>query len=229
MGNESRTIAIGDIHGCSRAFEVLVEAIEPTAEDRLVVLGDFIDRGPNSRQVIEQLIELERSCDLVLLLGNHEEMLLSALENPESDILYHWLQCGGAATMDSYGFETRLHDIPAEHLGLLKRCVPYFETEKHAFLHANYDPNLPFQEQSTNHLRWKSLRDRIPERHVSGKTVIVGHTPQDDGVILDRGYLICIDTRCYADGWLTALDVDRGKLWQTNESGELRNPPGSSS
>src|SRR5690606_10795930 len=128
----------------------------------------------------------------------------------------------GAATLDSYGFGSRPDSLPAQHLELLRNCLPYHERGEYIFLHANYDSNLPLDEQPDTALRWESLRERMPLRHVSGKTVIVGHTPQQEGQILDRGYLKCIDTHCYAGGWLTALEVTTGRLWQANQSGELR-------
>jgi serine/threonine protein phosphatase 1 len=73
-------------------------------------------------------------------------------------------------------------------------------------------------------LYWESLRDGIPGPHVSGKTVVAGHSSQKTGEILDVGHLICIDTYCFGGGWLTALDVHTLEAWQTNKHGELRSP-----
>ena len=83
------------------------------------------------------------------------------------------------------------------------------------------DP-LPMVEQPALILRWESLRDMTPGPHESGKTVIVGHTSQKGGEILDLGHLVCIDTYCCGGGWLTALDVDTEEVWQVNRNGELR-------
>jgi serine/threonine protein phosphatase 1 len=96
-----RTIAIGDIHGCARALATLLDAIGPAQEDTLVPLGDFIDCGPDSREVLDQLIALSRRCHLVPILGNHEEMLLAAALS--SSALKEWLFCGGKQTLASYG------------------------------------------------------------------------------------------------------------------------------
>ena len=90
---EGRIIAIGDVHGCSAALAALVRASDPTALDTLVFLGDYIDRGPDSRGVLVQVIALAERCTLVPLLGNHEEMLLAALEG-QSELRY-WLKFGG--------------------------------------------------------------------------------------------------------------------------------------
>src|SRR5437588_8450863 len=100
--NEGRTIAVGDVHGCSAALAALVRAIDLTELDTLVFLGDYIDRGPDSRGVLEQVIALAERCVVVPLLGNHEEMLLAALEG-QSD-LHYWLNFGGMATLASYGY-----------------------------------------------------------------------------------------------------------------------------
>lgn len=217
-----RTIAIGDIHGCTTALAALLEAIAPQPEDTIVVLGDYIDRGPDSRGVIEQLITLSERCELVPILGNHEEMLLRALANPTSGALQAWLNSGGKATLSSYGFDAGASDFPPEHRALLERCVPWHETEAHLFFHANYEENTPPERLSPRQLRWESLHERMPMRHFSGKTVIVGHTAQKDGEVLDRGYLKCLDTYCYGGGWLTALDVHQGHIWQANSEGRLR-------
>jgi len=224
----SRTIAIGDIHGCSVALKTLIEAIQPDPEDAIVTLGDHIDRGPDSRGVIEQLLTLRERRLLVPLMGNHEEMLLAAMEGPSE--LRYWLKFGGAQVLASYGHAAgrevcpaQLRNIiPREHLEFIKSCRLYHETFSHIFVHANYDPELPMERQYRGTLYWEGLHLERVRPHRSGKTVIVGHTPQQDGHILDLGFLKCIDTGCHLGGWLTALDVSTGKIWQANQQGELR-------
>jgi len=223
----SRTIAIGDIHWCSLALKALVDAIDPSPDDLLVPLGDYIDRGPDSRGVLEQMLALSERCVLVPLLGNHEEMLLAALEG-KSDLNF-WLKFGGMEFLTSYGYKGRPELLPAdlrtlipcEHLQFIKGCRDYYETVRHIFVHAYYEPDRPLHEQSWSGLRWASL-PAIPARHCSSKVAIVGHTPQKSGEILDLGYLKCIDTFCHGGGWLTALEVLTGRVWQTNDKGELR-------
>jgi serine/threonine protein phosphatase 1 len=217
-----RILAIGDIHGCLTALETLLAAMNLCPEDQLITLGDYIDRGPNSKGVLDRLIRLRSECQLTPILGNHEEMLLLARKEDQPNMLTMWLRSGGAATLDSYGFRTRPADLPEEHIAFVESCLPYFETRQHAFLHANYDADKPLDALHGYTLRWESLRERIPARHISGKSIIVGHTPQASGEILDRGYLKCIDTQCYAGGWLTGLEVVSGQLWQANEQGEVR-------
>jgi serine/threonine protein phosphatase 1 len=219
-----RKIAIGDIHGCSQALEALIRVIDPAPEDLIVPLGDYVDRGPDSRGVIEQMIELVDRCEVVPLLGNHELMLLGAIDAAEN--ISFWLQCGGAETLASYGDD--LSNIPQFHLAFLRGCRRYHETEGHIFVHANYDPRLSLDEQPDGLLFWEHLMMRpngthtIPPRHRSGKVAIVGHSPQSNGEILDLGDVICIDTYCVGDGWLTALEVETGQVWQADQLGNLR-------
>jgi serine/threonine protein phosphatase 1 len=196
---EGRHFAMGDIHGCSTALRTLIKAIDPRPEDSLVILGDFIDWGPNTKGVVEQLIALSARCRLITLLGNHEEMLLNALES-KSDFRY-WLKFGASETLTSYSpHSTDLNVIPTDHIRFIRGCRDYFETETHIFVHANYDPNLPMNRLSETKLRWEALDAARLRPHCSGKTVVVGHTPQANGNVLDLGYLIGIDTDCCRGG-----------------------------
>jgi serine/threonine protein phosphatase 1 len=130
---------------------------------------------------------------------------------------------GGLATLGSYGAGWgELDRIPEAHYEFLRSCVPAFETRTHLFLHAQYEPDLPLEDQPAAALRWRSLRDVIPRPHFSGKRAVVGHTSQKDGEILDLGHIACIDTYCYGGGWLTAMDVDSGRVWQADDLGRLR-------
>ena len=214
-----RTIAIGDIHGCSVALAALLRLIDPQPDDTIVPLGDYVDRGIDSKGVIDQLISLGDRCHLVPLLGNHEEMMLGAREG-RSDFQF-WMNCGGITCLDSYGSTGRIELIPRHHFAFLESCRTSFETAQHLFLHANYQPDVPLDQQDLHTLRWLSLRDYVPpSRHCSGKTVIVGHTPQPE--ILDLGYLKCIDTNCCKGDWLSALEVESGQVWQVDERGGTR-------
>jgi serine/threonine protein phosphatase 1 len=92
-----RTIAIGDVHGCSRALAALLDVVEPQPADTIVTLGDYIDRGPDSRGVVHRLVRLAGECRLVPLVGNHEEMFAEALRDKAA--IEKWLRCGGAETL----------------------------------------------------------------------------------------------------------------------------------
>ena len=209
-----RTIAIGDIHGCSTALNHILVQIDPQPDDTIVTLGDYVDRGFDSKGVLDILISLSNSCHLVPILGNHDEMMLRS--SASHTTFRNWLEMGGITALDSYGDSGQLDLVPNEHFEFLNSCLPYFETDTHVFLHANYKPDLPLTFPDENTIRWLSLRDYVPsKRHCSGKIAVVGHTPQTE--ILDLGYLICIDTGCAVGGKLTALDVDTGQTWEAAE------------
>jgi serine/threonine protein phosphatase 1 len=89
-------------------------------------------------------------------------------------------------------------------------------------VHANYNPELELSEQPHELLYWMHLHVQFPAAHRSGKMAVVGHTPQKDGNVLDGGHLICLDTYCVGDGWLTAMDLANRRIWQANKAGELR-------
>lgn len=213
-----RTIAIGDIHGCAQALATLIKAIEPTGDDVIVTLGDYIDRGPDSKSVVDQLIALQDVCTLVPLLGNHEELLLEARHNEQK--LMIWLANGGLTTLLSYG-GGEPKDLPAEHLEFFNNCSDYYENDTHFMVHASYRSDIPLEKQPVEVLRWERIGQRFPEPHMSGRIAITGHTPQESGLPLNKGHLICIDTYCFGGGVLTALDADSGTIWQAGENGKV--------
>jgi serine/threonine protein phosphatase 1 len=215
-----RLIAFGDIHGCSHALDALLTAICPASDDCCVVLGDFIDQGWDTRDVIGRLIELQDACNLVCLQGNHEEMLLAAMTNDHAR--NYWINCGGIKTLNSYRYGATMDGIPRPHLDFIESCVDYYETAEFIFVHANFDPGTPMPKQPDHLLRWQLLDANDARCHESGKTVIVGHTEQTNGEVLDLGCIKCIDTACWRYGWLTALDVSTGQTWQASRFGQLR-------
>lgn len=232
----TRVIAIGDVHGCAAALRAVLRAIDPGAGDTLVVLGDCVDRGPESRQVIEELLSLREQCHLVPILGNHEEMMLNYLEGrPQPD---DWLQCGGRETLASYGGDrarsrgtrsaatgTAPNDfsIPEEHVTFIRGWVDHYETSSHFFVHASYEPERSLANQHWQTMRWQSLKFGVPAAHVSGKMAVVGHSAQKSGEVFREGHLVCIDTYCWGGGWLTAHDTTTGQFWQADRQGRLRN------
>lgn len=215
----TRTIAIGDMHGCAKALQRLLSEINPTPTDTIVGIGDYVDRGMESSLVIETLLELVANCRFIPLIGNHELMMYKGIHNGKADFDF-WFQHGGNATLASYG--GRIENIPQHHLTFLSHCVRFFENETHFFVHANYDPDLPLANQSDELIFWQHIREFPPSLHASGKIAVVGHTPQTEGSIRDLGHIKIIDTYCYGDQWLTALDVDSGMIWQANNLGEFR-------
>ena len=225
-----RILAIGDIHGCSMAFDTLIAAVNPHPNDKIITLGDYIDRGPDSKGVIERLMVLHDTGQLTALRGNHEVMMLQARDRealPKAVRRYkksYWLSRGGDATLASYsksGKAGKLADVPDSHWNFIQNvCVDWYETKTHFFVHANASPHLPLAEQPDYMLFWEKFGNPAP--HFSGKTMVCGHTSQKSGVPINLGHAICIDTRVYGKGWLTCLDVTTGRVWQANQAGSMQ-------
>lgn len=220
-----RTLAIGDVHGCLRALDALLDEVDPQPDDLLVTLGDYVDRGPDSKGVLDRLLALAARCRCLPLKGNHDLMMLQGREDPEH--FSDWLKSGGKQTLASYqaneDWQTFAEAIPARHWRFLgDDCVPYHETDTHFFVHASVSPDLPLAEQPASMLYWETLVAGTWRPHESGKTMVCGHSLQRSGrpLVLDRA--ICIDTWVYGDGWLTCLDVDLEVYWQANERGQTR-------
>lgn len=216
-----RTLAIGDIHGCHIALTALLKQVQIQPGDKLIFIGDYIDRGPASRQVIETLLELRKSHSPVFLRGNHEVMMLNARENSLKEKL--WQSYGGLETLVSYSANFKQNwssVIPPTHWQFLEWSFRFFETDSHIFVHACLDPDLEMADQPDWLLFWEFL-DRL-QPHKSGKKIICGHTPDLSGQIKDLGFAVCIDTGPANGGWLTCLDINSGAYWQADENGKTR-------
>jgi serine/threonine protein phosphatase 1 len=214
-----RVLAIGDIHGCLRALDALLAAVSPRPADLVVTLGDYVDRGPDSRGVLDRLVALHATGRLVPILGNHDQMMLDARSgDPEKQ---WWLTDYGVETLASYGEGASLDSVPRAHWDFLeKQCLPYHEIDTHFFVHASAYADQTLEDQPVFMLRWESFGEPAP--HVSGKVMICGHSAQKSGRPLNVGHAVCIDTWVYGRGWLTCLDVRTGEVWQANERGEVR-------
>jgi len=170
--------AIGDIHGCLDRLERLLAKIDPDPmRDQLVFLGDYIDRGPSSYEVVAYLIALKnRMPGAVFLKGNHEEMFIQYLSGMEHHL---FVMNGGQATLDSY-MKNKTHPderlIPSEHLYFLSALSLYYQTEDYIFVHAGLREEIPLELQKSEDLLW--IRDDfIASDYDFGKRVIFGHTP----------------------------------------------------
>jgi serine/threonine protein phosphatase 1 len=215
-------VAIGDIHGCSVAFNTLLEAIELQQSGLIVTLGDYVNHGPDSKGILDRLIALYNKGRLVPLRGNHELKMLEAAFLPNWEV-----GCGlllDREMLASYGQNGQigqLKDIPSDHWIFVKDCcVDWWETTHHLFVHATVDPSKPLPEQTQEKLFWQKFD--YPAPHFSGKTLICGHSSQKSGKPISIGHAICIDTWVYGGGWLTGLDIDSGRIWQANQKGQVR-------
>lgn len=218
-----RTLAIGDIHGFLDAFEAVLAVAQVRPEDRLITLGDYVDRGPDSARVLDRLIQLFDLGQLVPLLGNHDEMFVRARDDMKQRRM--WLHFGGQETLESYGHrasDAEFDRVPERHWYFLEhQCREWYESETHIFAHGNIQPALPMDRQPRHILLWERLPGVVA--HVSGKRFICGHTKQASGLPLDLGSVVCIDTGVYeTDGWLTCLDVEKRCYWQADAYGQTR-------
>jgi serine/threonine protein phosphatase 1 len=224
----SRVLAIGDVHGCVTALRTLDKHVPWRPTDTLVMLGDYVDRGPQSAAVVQWVIDRHARGHCVPLRGNHECIMLSAWDNRPMRLAWMDDDIGGGATLDSYappdcGRYGSLHDVPEEHWAFLRgNTQRYLETDTHIYVHANVDPTVPMAMQSEETLYWKHLVHGGQRAHYSGKVMVCGHSAQRSGLPLDLGHTICIDTYAVGGGWLTCLDAAARYCWQANERGEFR-------
>jgi serine/threonine protein phosphatase 1 len=198
------TYVIGDIHGCLQPLQRLLAKIAPRPGDELVFIGDYIDRGPNSREVVEHLLGLPHRC--VFLLGNHEKMLLDYLTGKDQGIFF---PNGGLATLQSYGGD--FTHIPRSHLSFFHTLRPMYETPGYLFVHAGIRPMVPLDKQTLEDLVWIRQEffqfiGRFP------KPVVFGHTPLRE--VLLQPDRIGIDTGCVYGGKLTCLKLPSREVIQ---------------
>jgi serine/threonine protein phosphatase 1 len=205
---EGRWLAVGDIHGCLEPLAELMEQVKPTAADRVVFLGDYVDRGPASAGVIDYLIEFAAAFpETVFLRGNHEQMFLDYLGGQDPAM---FLINGGRQTLDSY----RAHGvwpIPSGHRRFLDSLQYYFESEYHIFVHAGLRPGVPLAEQTDFDMLW--IRHEFLESDFDwGKPVVYGHTPLKEPELGERR--IGVDTGCVYGRRLTCCEVMTRRIWQ---------------
>ncbi|MCX7593970.1 MAG: serine/threonine protein phosphatase [Fischerella sp.] len=216
--NSYRRIVIGDVHGHYEGLMRLLEVIAPRSDDQVYFLGDLIDRGPQSAQVVNFVKESSYQC----LLGNHEQMLLNVLtKRIPTQTIQSWLYSGGQATVASYQEAT----IPHDHLEWLNNLPAYIDLGDVWLVHAGVDPSIPLTQQTANQFCW--VRDEfhsIEQPYFTDKLIIIGHTitftlpgVYPGKLAQGQGWLD-IDTGAYhpRSGWLTGLDITNGIVYQVN-------------
>lgn len=199
------TYAIGDIHGCLDKLERLFQLCALDADDqpaKFIFLGDYIDRGADSRGVVQYLMDLQAYMPerVVCLKGNHEDMLLSAVEDESRED--HWLRNGGTQTLYSYQVPTAF-DLPRHHLDWLGSLPLSYDDGLRFFVHAGIHPDRPLNQQDDHDLLW--IREPfLSSEKDFGRLVVHGHTPLGSGVSEQRTNRINIDTGAVYGKSLTA-------------------------
>jgi serine/threonine protein phosphatase 1 len=211
-----RILAIGDIHGCYNKLVSLVEKVRINPEkDFVVFIGDYIDRGDQSKEVVDYLIEFKKKVpSTVFLLGNHEHMLLDYLSGKN---INPFMFNGGQKTLISYfgegglaSFQDGKHDFPPEHVDFFNSLRPYFELDQYIFVHAGLRNGIPLARQDLFDLLW--IREEFYYSKFSfGKTVIFGHTPFPEPFIFKDK--VGIDTGAVYGNTLTCVDLPSMKFY----------------
>lgn len=227
MTDSRRYIAIGDVHGCADSLKRLMEQLDPQINERsvLVFLGDYVDRGPDSRGVIEYLLQLREEKDCIFIRGNHDQMMLDAIDKGNRAL---WMQNGGGTTLESYGLGPDSSEIPQEHRDFLRNTRLYWDTPLYLFVHGGIDPSKSVDEAiADDRDKFSFMWERSHINSLSNeweKTVVFGHTPMTEPLIRDR--MIGLDTGCvYRDqgyGILSAMILPQMDLIQ-QECTDYRN------
>ncbi len=212
-----KTFVIGDIHGCHQALLALWHKISPVAaDDTIVFLGDYIDRGPDSRQVIDEILAIKKSLPRVItLMGNHEQMLLHFLEGKEEG---QFLEVGGAETLASYGIipgKPDCPELPPRHLDFFHGLIPFWQNQEAIYVHAGLMPGRPLALQPKSWLLW-AREEFLKSDYDFGKVVIYGHTPFPEPRF--EKHKIGIDTGAVYGGQLTCLILPDMEFVQTEGS-----------
>jgi diadenosine tetraphosphatase ApaH/serine/threonine PP2A family protein phosphatase len=213
----ARTFVVGDLHGCVDELNVLLNAIAPSATDTLVFLGDYIDRGPSPKGVIDRLLRLRSEGPrCVFLKGNHEDMFLAYLGH-EGQYGDGFLYNGGDATLRSYGLEgtpasAAAAALPPEHLEFLTSLDLRYVEGSFLCVHAGLDPQRPLDGQRDEDLLW--IREEfLINPHPFECTVLFGHTPHRD-VLIDLPYKLGLDTGLVYWNKLSCLEITAKELLQ---------------
>lgn len=213
---ENNTFAVGDIHGCLEELKQLLDSLPLNRESVIIFLGDYIDRGSDSKGVVSFLLEFRKKHTCIFLMGNHEQLLLDFLDFRRFE---PWLRNGGKQTIDSYTVNGEQMDIPGDHLQFFRSCEYFLETENFLFVHGG----IPADQSIKNALKNSKVKLIWERDHIKAtkykweKTIVCGHTPQKEAVLKEK--LIAIDTGCVYGkgsgyGYLTAIQIPSRKLFQ---------------
>jgi serine/threonine protein phosphatase 1 len=222
------TYAIGDVHGSYTKLANLIRHCRDHAggnDARFVLLGDYVDRGRRSREVVQLLMDMQSATPdrVICLKGNHEDMLLNAANGIEQ---LNWLDNGGQATLDSYRIE-QASELPPEHLAWFESLPLSFSDDKRFFVHAGIMPGLPLAEQRDDTLLW--IREPfLSDQRDHGRYIVHGHTPTTSGTPDVFHNRLNLDTMAWYGNPLMAAVFDErriGPLAFISEAGTVEQAP----
>jgi len=229
----NRVIVIGDIHGYLSPLIKMIKIIDINDKDLVVFIGDYIDRGPESKDVVQKLIELKFLYkNIIFLKGNHEDMLLGSIGYDAVIKEFNtWIYNGGTKTLLSYGLgimdvekmiyswsnrersEMIMDVLPKSHIDFLRSLNSCIETDSYFICHAGVNPYASIEEGKKNTFDLLWMRDHLLVNDLRWeKTVVCGHTPLEDVRITEK--LICVDTGLFYFGKLSAIDLLTKKIFQ---------------
>jgi serine/threonine protein phosphatase 1 len=207
--DENKTYIIGDIHGCDSLLEKLLQKIawDPETE-RLIFLGDYIDRGPNPKRVVDLILELSKRGNVDCLMGNHEGLFIHFLSTGDPRLS---LSNGGETTFRSYGIESGIEQreqaislVPPAHLEFYRSLRFFIELEEYLVVHAGLRPGVALEKQTPEDLLW--IREPFLHSHYDfGKIVVFGHTPFRQPLIMVNK--IGLDTGAVYGNRLTCMEL----------------------
>ncbi|MCA1031239.1 serine/threonine protein phosphatase [Bacillus timonensis] len=228
-----RMLAISDIHGDYDKFVRLLQLVNYDKDkDQLLLLGDYVDRGPHSRAVLEKVFQL-RAEGAIALMGNHDKMMIDAFNGDEMNVK-RWFYNGGIKTLQNYGYEIEkddaeywyttdempplleMNDEIRTHIEILKDLPYYYETDTHIFVHAGVHPDTPLDSTDPQTLVW--IREEFHKGYNGERTVVFGHTPvnhlhESNEVYFGENKIIGIDGGCAYSGRLYCLDIGRSEVF----------------
>jgi serine/threonine protein phosphatase 1 len=207
-----KIFVIGDIHGCLKKLTNLMACIDvDDRHDALVFLGDYIDRGPDSRGVVEFILNFKKARENVFcLMGNHEELFIDYLNQGRSTSVFY--ANGGFSTLISYNYPHVMDDIPESHRKFFSSLSLYYETENYIFVHAGLRPGIPLDQQDRQDMLW--IRDEfVGSSFDFGKTIVFGHNSFSQPLI--EANKIGVDTGAVYGGYLTCMELPEKKIYRS--------------
>jgi serine/threonine protein phosphatase 1 len=212
--------AIGDVHGCAEELQALIHKLPLDQDSILVFLGDYVDRGPDSKGVIDTVLDLSEIYNVIALKGNHEWLMQQYLAKPNDPVASgNFILNGGSATLASYSTDGVTFSIPASHRDFLDGLELFHVTDKHFFVHAGIPPNYDFQTKPDEKMAHQFLWIRnvfLDSKQKWPRIVVHGHTPVEKAEQLPNR--INLDTGCVFGRRLTAMNMATGELYSVERN-----------